>query len=89
MDRLNLTIGQPMQNSNYAFRMMFAIWDLETNLRPAEIEKLVVLKYLWQNQISFPPITQTVSPRLLFHFMIAHLAIFKSLGKPLNHFFHL
>ncbi len=29
-----------MQNSNYAFRMMFAIWDLETNLRPAEIEKI-------------------------------------------------
>ena len=40
MDRLNLTSGQPMQNSNYEFRMMFAIWDVEKLGRPAEIEKI-------------------------------------------------
>lgn len=58
-----------MQNSNYEFRMMFAIWDLETNLRPAEIDRIGSFE-ISVSQSQFFPINNTdsfTSTPLTFH----------------------
>ena len=35
-----MSVGKQIPDSNFAFRMQFAIWDRETNLRPTDLEKI-------------------------------------------------
>ena len=39
-NKLQITIGKPIEGSNLEFRLQFAVWDSDTNLRPKDLDRI-------------------------------------------------